>query len=387
MRALPDNPSADFLRQEAKDLLVALREVDPGTTLSTAQRRLADHYGFRQWSDLVAAVETSRSSRPQGSLELTTELAAAFGLGAVTEPMTPVIYEYMGRRWRVRTDKGDFIAGPVFDWIDESQAEIAASLVELARGKGVAAPEPVRAADRSLVKKIAGESWRVDRWMEYGPAPMPPVRSVVASRIGEILATLHTLRVPARGPINPFLTYRRAESDWEEVIARGAAAGKPWVGDLKALMPNIAELRELDPGVPPDELQVCHSNVILENVRLGPGDELVVLGWDFAGPMSPTWELGSVLWHWAMHPTIHLPAGRALIEGYSKVSGEQPRLELGTFAVAITGWLNWAYNQFCESATPENQEGQAFADREIRDLVEHPLSVAKIEEFVQALNG
>lgn len=54
MRTLPDNPSLEFLRQEAKDLLVALRESTPTASLADAQKSLSEQYGFRTWPDLKA---------------------------------------------------------------------------------------------------------------------------------------------------------------------------------------------------------------------------------------------------------------------------------------------------------------------------------------------
>ncbi len=47
MRLLPDKPSVDFLRKEAKDLLAALRESSPQASLADAQQALAAQYGMR----------------------------------------------------------------------------------------------------------------------------------------------------------------------------------------------------------------------------------------------------------------------------------------------------------------------------------------------------
>ena len=41
MRLLPDRPSIEFLRKEAKDLLGVLRESNPEASLAEAQRALA----------------------------------------------------------------------------------------------------------------------------------------------------------------------------------------------------------------------------------------------------------------------------------------------------------------------------------------------------------
>src|SRR5688500_5961811 len=144
MRLLPDNPSMEYLRQEAKDLLGSLRESDEKVTLADAQRATAELYGFRTWSELKADVERRREALPEEPEGLAAGVAEAFGLGQVTAPMTPIRYEYMGRRWCLETERGRFMVSPVFDWIQDQQAEVAVDLQERARRVGVVSPVPVR---------------------------------------------------------------------------------------------------------------------------------------------------------------------------------------------------------------------------------------------------
>src|SRR5258708_19192502 len=84
MRILPDNPSMDFLRREAKDLLAALRLETPDLTLSQAQADLANRYGFRTWPDLKAEVRHLRRAAPKADAALASGLAEALDLRTVT---------------------------------------------------------------------------------------------------------------------------------------------------------------------------------------------------------------------------------------------------------------------------------------------------------------
>ena len=122
MRMLADNPSIEFLRREAKDLLTTLRESDDTATLAEAQRRIAEMYGFRTWSDLKAEVSNRRENLPPAPDGLAEAIAEAFALGDVKAPLSPVRYEYMGRRWCLETQRGRFMLSPVFDWITDQQA-------------------------------------------------------------------------------------------------------------------------------------------------------------------------------------------------------------------------------------------------------------------------
>lgn len=56
-RELPERPSLDHLRKQAKVLLRELRRRDPAAQLTTAQHALAREYGFAGWRELRAHVE------------------------------------------------------------------------------------------------------------------------------------------------------------------------------------------------------------------------------------------------------------------------------------------------------------------------------------------
>lgn len=57
MKTLPDSPSLDHLRQQAKDLVTQMRVLRPDATLSEAQTVVAEQHGFRIWPDLKAEVD------------------------------------------------------------------------------------------------------------------------------------------------------------------------------------------------------------------------------------------------------------------------------------------------------------------------------------------
>lgn len=52
-KRLPENPSAENLRKQAKQLAK-----DETVQLAAAQRRLANEYGYRNWAELMRAVAT-----------------------------------------------------------------------------------------------------------------------------------------------------------------------------------------------------------------------------------------------------------------------------------------------------------------------------------------
>ena len=63
VRRLPERPSLEQLRKQAKEHLDTLRAGDPSATLATAQHALAREYGFDSWPKLVHHVESLQPHR------------------------------------------------------------------------------------------------------------------------------------------------------------------------------------------------------------------------------------------------------------------------------------------------------------------------------------
>src|SRR5262249_13848292 len=63
LRRLPERPSLEQLRKQAKDHLHTLRVVDPSASLAAAQHSLAREYGFESWPKLVHHVESVQPER------------------------------------------------------------------------------------------------------------------------------------------------------------------------------------------------------------------------------------------------------------------------------------------------------------------------------------
>jgi ATP-dependent Lon protease len=107
-RSLPPNPSAEYLRKEAKRLAR-----DDAMQLTAAQRRLAHEYGYRNWAELMTAVASmslagnggANPSRPTGLPPISESRANIFPLlplrGLVTFPHVsyPI---YVGRPKSIR---------------------------------------------------------------------------------------------------------------------------------------------------------------------------------------------------------------------------------------------------------------------------------------------
>jgi hypothetical protein len=69
-RQLPAYPNLEHLKKQAKDLLPALQRENPGRKLADAQHAIARMYGFGNWAQLKAHVESL--ARPADAMAATT---------------------------------------------------------------------------------------------------------------------------------------------------------------------------------------------------------------------------------------------------------------------------------------------------------------------------
>jgi hypothetical protein len=293
----------------------------------------------------------------------------------------------MGRCWSLETTQGRYLVSPVFAYIDDAQAAEGVALLERARAHGVLSPRAVRDPEGRLVHRYADQSWRVEEWLDMGPTPIQPLRSAVARRAGEILAIVHEVGGPTDRPMPAYLRSRHGAEYWDDLQRRAETAGR-FADELAALRPSIDALLAIEGDVGaagPRVLSLCDFS--LGAVRYGPGDDLVVVHSAFNGGMVPAWELGYALGHWALYGRVNPLAGRALLEGYRDRAGSLPALELESFTLGIGGYINWTYNAFCEALLAEGGEKTAFAELSIREVLDRPLTVDKIEQLLSSVQA
>lgn len=385
MRILPQAPNLDYLKQQAKDLLAALREKDPNTRLSDAQRTVAELYGFRTWPELKAEVERARSNPAVFDAETAARIASAFGLGAITEPAIHIATDVQGASVRMQTEAGRWHAHGVMDGMTEEHAEESIRLMDAARAAGVKTPRAVRTSSGSLIGEIDGKEWRVDTWMDLGPTIAAPVSSKSAFKAGALLATLHGLRLEPVDGMHPWLAAKpRGAEDWTRILGIVESAEAPWFPALTAALPAILDVSAGHVEPPREDLILSHTDFQPASTHLDKDDALVPTGWEFAGAISPAWHLGLVLDSWAATPDdeINEIAAKAILEGYASV-GDVPALDVSIFSPVITAWLNWLVSRM-NIALQGTGNGRTNAEREVVHILAHPKDRARFELLLRA---
>jgi Ser/Thr protein kinase RdoA (MazF antagonist) len=389
IKLLPPNPNLDHLKQQAKDLLASLREDDSSASLADAQRALANEYDFRTWPELKAEVERRRTIVEHPDPALVRELSAQFALGEPLGSGCIVAYEFQGPLVRFQTESGDWMAHQVFAWVDDVHVERTLPLLEAARALGVATPRPVQGADGRWVGRVADNSWRLDEWFERGPSLSKPARSATVRQIGELIGTLHSLGLEPHGKPVPWLTKRRSDAEWSDVLTMVKEFDVSWSPLLADALPSVIELNDVAGDPADDELILSHTNLGGDSVRVGPNGSMLVVEWDFAGPTTRAWEFGAGLCAWCLvDGKISEPRVRAFVEGYRSAHGDLPSAPgLSMFASTISAWSNQLASRMGAATWGSNDPAERTrATKEVEHTLAAPLSVALLEDLLEAIS-
>jgi hypothetical protein len=182
-------------------------------------------------------------------------------------------------------------------------------------------------------------------------------------------------------------TDRPKEETWAALVERARRAGCSWVDEVVALAPTIGALAQVQAEQPRGGVVITNRDITIDTVRLGPSGTLVLMHWDFAGPMLPEWELASVLFHWTGDGARNEDAAAPLMAGYRARRGGAPPVSLESFSSVITGGLTWLLHRAWEASEPGHSEKRAFAERALREVLDEPLTVQKLERLVGAATG
>ena len=389
MRTLPDSPSLDHLRQQAKDLLPHLRAVHPGAALSDAQTAVAEQYGYRTWTALKAEVERRCSSTRTTDIGHAAAVAGAFGLGTAQGPLVASERQWAGQAWMLTTDRGRWVARQLFDWFDDRRVEAEVLLAETAATAGIRTPRTVRSPAGAVIEELEGSRWRVFEFLPAGPEPSTPANPRHAAAAGRILGKVHGFGLPAPEPVQPWLTEVRPESGWWNLHAVCASRGMPWADRLAEVIPGIVDVsRTVEPVDAAADVVLSACHYAPNAFRVAGRDDLVVTGWDHAGSIPRRWDLGGTLagWSGGAGGEVHASAAKALLAGYAEEATVPEPVDLGIFSAALAASMNWLTSRIRIAINPaEAAEEREIAGRAVPTLLVHPPSRDHLEAILEAI--
>lgn len=302
------------------------------------------------------------------------DVATAFRLGEITGPASYVDGGVSGEVFKVATTTGEWAVKRLFQEPVLAGLEVQVRLQDAARAAGVASPRPMRTANRRLVATVRGTHWLASDWTDVSRDPATLVQPDQLAMVGDILATLHDLRLEPPHGVTPWLTTPPNAAEWAELRTLSRESDPPWESGFEDIYPELVRLATFAGSV-------RHERAVLSHCDLGPANfgttdnHLVVFDWERAGAIPPAQELGYVLTHWTElgDPTAIVPP---IVSGYQSRSSAPIAIGPDMFAFAANAFLN-----FLRSAI------RGANDRRVVRLLHDPMTLDSVETLADLASG
>jgi aminoglycoside phosphotransferase (APT) family kinase protein len=249
----------------------------------------------------------------------------------------------MGEVWRVTTTSGVWAVKVLFDWDPPPPVPSDFPVQLAAADAGIPLPRPMAAKHGDVVVRVGESLVRAYEWVDLRE-PMPtPVDSLVASDVGRMLGTLHSLELPVTDEIGSWYLEAPDKATWESLVERAENVGVEWAGALSREVPVLLEIGEFVAQASIGPTVVCHRDFSPYNVLpLRPDGTLIVLDWENAGPLPPDTEVASALIEWTTNgSTVSESAARALIDAYQTTAASPLELRRSSFNVTCATYTNF----------------------------------------------
>jgi hypothetical protein len=312
-----------------------------------------------------------------------------YGLGRATGVMRRVERTWAGHVWELEASAGRVVFTELFDYVRPQDIEVEARLVERAIDAGIYAPAPICTTAGAVVAPLNGLNWRAHRWVRLGPAPTKPPSPRTAAAAGRVLATLHSLALPAPRPVVRWLTHRRPEQAWHGLVDRAHSDGAVWAAALAEAVPAFLTLDAVrDERDFNAQAILSHASLTPDAVRIAGRDKILVIGWEHATAIPPDWELGDALRAWSQGSDLELgaAAARSLLAACREVAEGPDHVELSMFTSSVNALLNWTATRVEIALTSDDEALRELADRSLPALLEDPISLPKLQRLVNMLS-
>ncbi len=308
--------------------------------------------------------------------QLAAQVADRFDLGPDARPEVEAVRGEQGQVRRLITARGTYAVQESFgsaDSVDPDEAQLSAQFQVACHDAGVACPRPLPDRDGRFLAVIERVPIRVQTWVEVTDAD----NSIDPVAVGNVLATLHRVVVPAAAPPHGWGTEPVGRTEWRALVKAAKGAGAPFAARLDALTPALLAMEEL--LTPMVGVQWCHLDLWADNLRLGPDGQACVVDFDNAGAGDPTRELAMVLFEFAR--TSRDRAER-LVSAYVDAGGPGRVTRAQDFGLTIAQLHHILRYQVLGWLAARDPEARARAHAGVAEFVDDPFLPEDVERIL-----
>jgi hypothetical protein len=305
------------------------------------------------------------------------DVARAFALGEGARFTGRIERGEQGQIEELVTSHGTFAVKTSFGEPDLDGED--AAFQAAARAAGVPAPAVLRAAAGAWHAEIGGLPVRAYEWVDLLPAS----REIDPAEAGRIVAAIHRTPFAGSRPEDPWYTEPVGAPAWDRLLGRLAAAAAPFGADVAGLRDELVATEGLLRRSA--DLRTCHRDLWAENVRPTPAGGLCVIDWENCGLADPGQEVAGVVFELG----IGDPARGAEVYRAYRAAGGPGRMETRADFSMTIAQLGHILEAACEIwLDPESTEDERRRqDGRVAEFVDDPLTVAAIDELLEAASG
>lgn len=306
-------------------------------------------------------------------------VASVFELGTPRGGLVEAVRGWGGFNvvYRFETARGIWAIKALHRELDANMRERFA-IESAAFDAGIPMPQPIATPDGAPSVEVDGVHLRCHEWLSGSVKVIEETTKSDATRMGALVAGLHRLRLPWAAALDT--PEHDIETAWSELAEAGRRRGASWAPTLDTHLVEVERLGDLAAGLRRSAMREprvgSHRDLSVDNVLFTPQD-LYLIDWDGAGPISATFERANYAVEWAYRPdgTHDIDIAAGFLSGYRDAGGEVTRDDPDTLAMVLDSIESWAAkNVRWALAKPSTQQDDRVPDL-LHELLAAPATI------------
>jgi thiamine kinase-like enzyme len=327
-------------------------------------------------------------------------LCAKYDLGQLLNEPEQVAGGLLHRMYNVRTDKAQYAVKALNPQIMQRETAmynytLSEKVANIAHLNGINAV-PAIVSNEGFMHEVDGQFYLLFPWVQGKALPPEEIDIDCCKRIGGILATIHSINFSPliqQHPNEDLKVSKPSVVDWNDNALKAKHNGVEWSDLLFDNLNKIDHWEQLVQSVAEflsNHMVFSHRDLDPKNVLWDDNRVPILIDWEAAGPVHPTYELVEVALYWSNFESEKLSKAAfcALINTYQEHGGVIQANWADVLNYGFCGKLDWlAYNirrsLGLESADDKEQElGTSEVIRTIKGLNDYADFIPQCMEWL-----
>lgn len=320
-------------------------------------------------------------------------LCNAFELGIPLNTPKRVHGGLLHMMWRVNTDEASYAVKQLSPDIDLTNKaiiknynfteEIASRFAQL----GIPAISAMKQGGKYL-QLIDGTGFLVYPWANAQPLHHDAVSEAHAVEIAKILAKMHHINLDVPEIAEPEFDVHSNET-LTQLIKKANSYSCPFAAELTALQQNILAINTAYQNTLPQlkqQIVVSHGDLDQKNVLWDEKDNPIVIDWECARKLNPTYEIVNSSLDWSGITTnFNQAVFIKMMKSYSAAGGSLDKgLLEAAFNAVLGNWINWMVYNIKRACKEQDCEQKTLGIEQVNQVLKTMMTLENIIPVLMA---